>query len=79
MCLDSLRRDHLAAHARLVSAHARLVPPGWELTPEQVARVVDTHASLWVRHYPEEREGAERAAWRVSSVVQDGRLVAAAQ
>ncbi|MHC5056773.1 MAG: hypothetical protein ACYTKD_18975, partial [Planctomycetota bacterium] len=76
---SGLGPQRLPALVRLVNAHARLVPPGWELTPEQVARVVDTHASLWGRHYPEEREGSERATWRTSSVERHGCLVAAAQ
>lgn len=49
--------ENLLPHLmRLVNDHIRLVPPGWVLTPQQVAYVVSQPNAAWTAHFPEDKE-----------------------
>jgi ribosomal protein S18 acetylase RimI-like enzyme len=41
---------------QLVNDHIQLVPPGWTLTPRQVAYVLGKPNAAWTAHYPEDKE-----------------------
>jgi GNAT superfamily N-acetyltransferase len=59
----------------LVNRHTRLMPPGWEFTEAQVARVIASANSQWRHHYPDLPDGEVEAFCSLDS----DRLVAAAQ
>lgn len=59
----------------LINAHIAQVPPGWTVTEQQVAAVLDT-PSLWNAHYPEE---TAKFAVETLCVIDQERLAAAAQ
>jgi len=60
---------------RLTNRHMRVVPPGWELSEQQVADTVAAVDSLWRHHYPDGQRGEQETFCLAAS----GRLAAAAQ
>ncbi len=61
----------------LINAQAAALPPGWELAPAQVRRILQHAERLWAAHFPDQEPALERL--QTLCLVEDGRLQAAAQ